>query len=74
MISAIGVQDARIVWGHSSSEHTIDRPILELPPFQLISLDDDMRQIAKPAFDALWQAGGQARSPSYDQSGAWNRS
>jgi hypothetical protein len=73
IVSAVGALGTRIVRGHSLSPEPVDRPTLELPLLQIISVDDDLRMLAKPMFNALWQAGGYAASPSYGAKGEWRR-
>lgn len=53
--------------------HPIDRNTVMLPDLVVDDLDVDIRRVMKPAFDAIWNAGGFPRSLSYDDGGTWNR-
>ena len=49
----------------------VDRDILLLPDVVLQEVDEDLPTVLRPIFDALWNAGGFPRSPSYDINGVW---
>lgn len=49
----------------------IDRDILLVPEIMLESLDCDVAEVMRPAFDAVWNASGFPRSMNYDDNGKW---
>ena len=50
---------------------TIDRDVLILPDILVDDYNTPIPSVLRPAFDALWQAAGFARSMNYDQQGQW---
>lgn len=59
-----------------SEVHPIDRDLLLVPDLMIESLELDAHGVAgvlRPAFDAIWNAAGHARSLNYDESGNWCR-
>ena len=49
----------------------IDRDILQLPEAIVETYDARPEIILKPAFDAIWNACGFAKSLNYDEKGEW---
>lgn len=47
----------------------IDRQSIVLPPLVITSTQSDLWQVLKPTFDILWQSGGYAKSPYYNDNG-----
>ena len=54
---------------YSVGEDVLERDHLIFPDVLVQSFDDDIPQLLKPAFDALWQAGDWVRSENYDEQG-----
>jgi len=75
MISLQGVRGSRLGVSYQLFEDPpiIDRDVLELPEFiiEQYGSDADYQRAARPAFDALWNTGGFARSKHFDSTGAW---
>src|ERR1700722_364379 len=75
MITLQGVRGARLgVESDSLGENPkINRDVLELPEcvIEQYGSDDDYQRAARPAFDALWNVGGYARSKHFDGTGKW---
>lgn len=55
-----------------TEESLIDRDILVLPEILVDHRDVNAATVLRPAFDAIWNACGWARSMNYDQDGNWN--
>ena len=76
MLTIVGTRGARIgmldlhrpPW---EEKVTFDRDTLALPDVLVERMDADPRAYLRPTFDAMWQAGGMARSAGYDAGGAW---
>lgn len=58
-------------WSRDEQE-PIGQDVLVLPDVLARSFEEDIPQLLRPAFDALWQAAGQPRSLCYDEQGTWN--
>jgi hypothetical protein len=75
MITLQGVRGARlgVAPGSFDDPPKIDRDVLELPEcvVEQYGTDVDYQRAARPAFDALWNAGGFANSKHFDASGKW---
>jgi hypothetical protein len=76
MITLLDVRGARLglnphFFGNAAG---IDRPALELPEIMIEDYGDDLEyeKASRPAFDALWNSAGYARSQYFDESGRWN--
>ena len=70
MLTLMGVQGYTIpppnAWG---LKHPIDRDVLLVPAVEVERLDLDVPHVLRPAFDAIWQAGGYPGSQNYDENG-----
>ena len=64
----LGVDTFRFV---IAEEHQIDRDLLPLPDIMVEDYAAEIPRLIRPAFDAVWQAGGWDCSKNYDQSGNW---
>jgi hypothetical protein len=51
----------------------VDRDCLPLPEIVIDDFEVDTSRALRPMLDALWQAGGYARSPNYNEGGEWQR-
>jgi Putative DNA-binding domain len=75
MLSLQSIRGARLgVSVHTiESRPTIDRHTLELPEIiiEQYGTERDYQRVARPAFDALWNAGGYSVSRNFDASGEW---
>ena len=56
---------------HRGDLPRIDRNTVALPDVLVDAWDADVPTALRPVFDAFWQSGGVARSPSYDEDGNW---
>jgi hypothetical protein len=58
----------------SEERPPIDRAVLELPEIIIERYDTNeaYQRAVRPAFDALWNAGGFSRSKYFDENGRWN--
>ena len=78
MIALQGVRGARLGVGPNWSTYddppVINRAVLELPEISIegYGTPADYQRAARPAFDALWNTGGYARSKHFDEDGTWN--
>lgn len=76
MITLQGVRGSRLgVYPRPLDDlPTINRDVLELPEIiiERYGTDVDYQRAARPAFDALWNAGGFARSKHFDAAGKWS--
>jgi Schlafen, AlbA_2 len=76
MITLQGVRGARLAVEPRPLEDlpALDRDVLELPEVVIehYGTDVDYQRAARPAFDALWNTGGIARSRHFDAAGRWN--
>ena len=70
-LSLIGVKGHYLRYDQGFSGYTsgIDRDIVNLPEIVLQDYDADIEKAMKPAYDALWNAGGWEKSPNYDAEG-----
>jgi len=57
------------IWGYQEQYHRIDRPKLVLPEILIDSFDCNITEAMRPAFDAIANAAGWARSMTYDENG-----
>ncbi|MFQ5853848.1 MAG: helix-turn-helix domain-containing protein, partial [Candidatus Binatia bacterium] len=74
MLSLVGVMGYKMYSGTFSDEnHPVDRDTLFLPDIIVESYGTPATTLFRPAFDALWQAGGFERSPSYDKNENWKK-
>lgn len=73
MLSVVGAKGLKMhTFFHKPlGEGGIDRDVVITPEVILETTPDELTQPLRPAFDALWQAGGLARSFSYDKDGKW---
>ena len=77
MITLQGVRGARLgvgrAWTTYEDPPMIDRSALELPEIMIENYGTpvDYQRAARPAFDALWNTGGYAKSKHFDETGAW---
>lgn len=76
MITLQGVRRARLGVSPRPLEDlpVLDRDVLELPEvvMEQYGTETDYQRAARPAFDALWNAGGFVRSRHFDAGGRWN--
>ena len=76
MVSALSTKGASIPRSYSGrgfgASHVIERDTLILPDVLLRDYADDLPRLMRPAFDALWQAGGASKSHCYDENGNWD--
>lgn len=80
MLSLLGIQSFRLM-AYGRDEFTrrpflsepLKRDKLLFPDVLVNSYSEDIRTIIKPVFDVAFQAGGWARSSSYDENGNWIR-
>jgi hypothetical protein len=76
MVTLSGVQrsvlSVRSNYGYDEHQQ-IRQSLLELPEIVVddYGSHDDYRRIMRPAFDALWNAGGFAQSECYAADGSW---
>jgi hypothetical protein len=72
-----GLKGRKIFTGYEMSEFLptfIDRAQIQLPDIMIETAQANVERLLRPAFDALWQAGGYPDSPNYDrQTGKWRR-
>ncbi len=75
MLSLLDVQGYKMtsspIGRDYDSEQEIDRANLLIPEIFVESYDIQASVILRPAFDAVWQACGYARSLNYDKDGNW---
>ncbi len=75
MITLQGVRGARLGVHPQPLEDlpVLDRDVLELPEIVIehYGSEFDYQRAARPAFDALWNTGGFARSKHFDLAGLW---
>jgi hypothetical protein len=73
MISLLGVRGYKlgVRRGGLMDLHAIDRDTLLLPDLVIEDGESDASLVLRPAFDAVWQAGGLPRSLNYDGEGRW---
>jgi hypothetical protein len=65
LLSIMRVRGSRIAAGFLRPAEAIDRDDLIIPEIMLEQFDDDASAVMKPAFDAIWNAGGYPESLSY---------
>lgn len=76
MITLVGVRGAFLGYAQSQSYEptpALRQDVLELPPGVLeeYRTDNVYDSVLRPAFDALWNAGGLSRSTYFDEAGRW---
>ena len=74
LVSILGAKGAYLFVdnGHSLRRQApIDRDILLLPDVMLEDYETDLTRLVRPISDALWNAGGFARSLNYDEDGRY---
>lgn len=75
LLTLHGVKGYRMFYDHNwysyDEAHPIDRETLLLPEVLLEDYTVSPDILLKPAFDALWQAGGIAGSRNYNDQGRW---
>lgn len=54
-----------------SSRDQYNHPILETPIAVINSFEDNIEQVLRPSFDAIWNAYGYNKSPNFDSEGNW---
>jgi len=72
MVTLTGVRGFTLATGTASwgfTGHAIDRDVVMLPDIILEEFAGDMAAALRPAFDALWNAGGWPRSNNYSETG-----
>jgi hypothetical protein len=74
MITLQGVRGARLGVKTLENLPVLDRDVLELPEIVIeqYGAETDYQRTARPAFDALWNTGGFARSRHFDATGRWS--
>jgi hypothetical protein len=76
LVALLGVKGLRASYGAYElpwdKDNLIDRDLLILPDILIEPERDDLATLMRPAFDALWQAGGYERSFGYDAAGNWD--
>ena len=70
-LSALEVQGFRFELDAHDVSNQIDRDRLIVPEIVMESHDADVPALLKPCLDAIWNAAGELRSPSYDEEGRW---
>lgn len=68
-VALLGVAGYRMILGPSSLSDSIERDNLKLPEQLIEDYGTSVTHLLRPAFDALWQACGQEKSPNYDDEG-----
>jgi hypothetical protein len=75
MITLQGVRGARLGVGenHMDDMPPITMDVLELPEIiiEQYGSEESYQRAARPAFDALWNAGGYSQSSHFDSTGKW---
>lgn len=74
MLSFLNVRSFRLSISqrlYTGTVHLIDRDVLPLPEAVVDTFDADPAQVMRPAFDAVWNAGGWPQSLNYDDTGKW---
>jgi len=75
MVSLIGVKGRSILVStpefSGNKDVKIDRDALLVPEIMMESFGGKAEEILRPAFDAVWRAGGWERSMNYDEEGRW---
>jgi hypothetical protein len=75
LLTLLGVQGYNLPsrsGGFGFNNNIIDRNDLLVPEIVIEDISLASSIILRPAFDAVWNAAGQAQSPFYDTSGNWN--
>jgi hypothetical protein len=73
MVTLQGVRGARLGLNALDAPPPIDRAVLELPEILIeqYGTDLDYQRAVRPAFDALWNTAGYARSTYFDSADRW---
>ena len=76
MVTITGVKGFRLDLGKgrsysNNSKRFIDRDVLQLPDVLIEDDDSTPGKIMRPIFDAIWNAAGWEKCPSYDVDGRW---
>jgi len=73
MLTLQGVRGARLGVSSLDNIPLVDRAVLELPEILIeqYGTELDYHRAVRPAFDALWNVGGYARSNYFDAAGRW---
>ena len=66
-VRGVGIRAPEEYWDRGGQ--SFDRDVVVLPDVLLEGAKPDVRQTMRPAFDALWQAGGWPRSLGYTETG-----
>lgn len=74
--SIISINKGVLITGNSdfgrSKPYSFNAEHVLLPDVTLNEFSQDLTTVLRPTFDALWQAGGFARSNNYDTNGKWH--
>jgi hypothetical protein len=75
MVSLVGVKGWSILVStpefSGNKDVNIDRDALIVPEIMMESFGRKAEEVLRPAFDAVWRAGGWERSMNYDEEGRW---
>lgn len=75
MVSLVGVKGRSILVStpefSGNKDVKIDRDSLIVPEIMMESFGRKADEVLRPAFDAVWRAGGWERSMNYDEEGRW---
>jgi hypothetical protein len=75
MLTLQGVRGAalHVGTGFFQDHVPLQRDTLELPEVLIdrYGAEADYHRVIRPAFDALWNSAGMARSQNFDESGRW---
>lgn len=76
MLSLLGVGGFRLSDSDYArgDSHPIDRDDLIIPEVMVEEFGLNPHQVMRPVYDAIWNAGGYERDPSYDDKGNWRKS
>jgi hypothetical protein len=61
-------------FGFFGGTPTIERDVLFLPEVVIESYEDQVEEVLRPVFDAVWNSCGFEQSRNYDKNGHWNPS
>lgn len=72
-LSLMNVENCKMVAGSGGfrdfNRHNIVEQELHLPEIVIRDFDEEPKDILRPMFDAIWQAGGHEKSMNYDENG-----
>jgi hypothetical protein len=72
-VTFVGVKGYSMAWSNIFRESpTIERDVLFLPEVVIESYDDQIEEVLRPVFDAVWNSCGFEQSRNYDENGHWN--